>query len=104
MILACEIYLKNSDSEQFASWMKYLSEVVDQFAPGAVYFIRFLDENPDITKLMYADNVSNTVKESIKNLLTKVIDIVYKLESSYFAEVDEFKVLVNYKIETRKVP
>ena len=51
---------------------------------------------------MYADSVSNTVKESIKNLLTKVIDIVYKLESSYFAEVDEFKVLVNYKIETRK--
>lgn len=50
---------------------------------------------------MYADSVSSTVKESLKNLLTRVIDQAYKIEIGYFQEEDEFKVLRNYKIETK---
>jgi len=54
-------------------------------------------------KLMYAENVSTTVKESLKDLLTKTIDKVYKIEASYFSKQDEYKILKDYKIETKIV-
>jgi hypothetical protein len=78
--------------------------VFDNFAPGEIFFIKFLDEHPDITKLMYADAVSSTVKDALKELMTRVIEHVYKLEVAYFSEEEEFKVLNNFKVEEKIVP
>ena len=52
VILACEIYVKNREGDQFASWMKFLREIFEDFAPGAVWFIKYLTKHVKIINIL----------------------------------------------------
>ena len=49
VVLACEIYMKSKDSEQFEKWMQALQNTLENFIPGNIWMLKFITEHVSLS-------------------------------------------------------
>jgi len=104
IVLASEIYMKNKDSDLFDKWMKLVQEALEHFIPGNIWLLKFVTQYPRFLKLLYGESSASTVKDAVKELITRAINKAQQIEAPFFNQEEEFKICnTQYKIELKTV-